>query len=336
MNEAIVCKWSPAKTLAVSRAPLRELLNFLIYIQTSELLCERARKQSFPLFDKFPTTVRDLKDVLKAEKCDKNEKLFFDCEKRRHHIALLIDNQGVQFWIHYFSCGIGFVSLSFFNHLASVESSLFTDMRNVTHSHEYQWFTHDLDSKLFTDKVSKSAITKMRNYFIHRINPTLISPYTILFEEVKHKESYKFVSGSFERLKEVLTWTRFVCEGLKRKRESGGKTWVSPHITITCGNLRNKPMLEHSTERFINSVGALAVQENAPYTVLRESFARRSDGESYDWMRKKRHSIFLNLEQEYKQVPVREKIVARLHLVNWLKKQGAEGGRIIKVWKLEG
>ena len=31
MNEVIVCKPSPAKVLAVSAAPLRELLNFLIY-----------------------------------------------------------------------------------------------------------------------------------------------------------------------------------------------------------------------------------------------------------------------------------------------------------------
>ena len=335
MNEAIVCKPSPAKTLAVSRAPIRELLNFLIYIQTSELLCERARKQSFPIFNKFPIIVRDLKDVLKAEKCNKNEKFFFDCEKSQHHIAVLLDNQGVQFWIHYFKCGIGFVNLSFFNHLASAEGSLFADTRNVTHSHEYQWFTHDLDSGLFTDKISKAAIKKLGNYFVCRINPTLISPYTILFEEVRHKELYKFVSGSFEKLKEILTWTRFVCEGLKRKKEPDGRTWVSPHITITCGNLRNKPTIEHSTEMFINSVGALAVKENAPYTVLRESFGRRTDGESYDWVRKNNYRIFLNLEQENKDVPVREKIVARLYLVNWLKKQGTEGERIIKVWKLE-
>ena len=335
MNEAIVCKPGPAKTLAVSRAPLRELLNFLIYMQISELLCERARKQSFPMFDKFPITVRDLKDVLEAEKCDKNEKLFFNCEKKRHHIAVLIDNQGVQFWIHYFSCGIGFVNLSFFNHLASAEGLLFADTRNVTHSHEYQWFTHDLDSKLFTGKVSKVAITKLGNYFIHRINPRLISPYTILFEEVRYKEPYKFVSGSFEKLKEILMWARFVCEGLKREKEPNGRTWVSPHITITCGNLRNKPTIEHSTEMFINDVGALAVREITPYTVLRESFGRRTDGESYDWVRKNRYRIFLNLEQASKAAPTREKIVARLHLVNWLKKQGTEGERVVKVWKLE-
>ena len=334
MNEAIVCKRSPAKTLAVSRAPLRELLNFLIYSQNPELLNERVRKQSFPLFDKFPATVGDLKDVLKAKKRDKNEKLFFDCEKRRHHIALLIDNQGVQFWIHYFRCGIGFVNLSFFSHLASAEGCLPDGTRNVTHSHEYQWFTHDLDPKLFADNISKKVVTKLGNYFVRLINPTLISPYTIFFESVKVKEPYKFVVGSFERLKEILVWTRFVCEGLKREREPNGRTWISPHVTITCGNLGCEPTIEHSTEMFINSVGMLAVKENAPYTVLREAFGRRMGGEYCDWMRKSKHRIFLNLEDGNKDVPAREKIAARLRLVKWLSEQETEGERIIKIWKL--
>ncbi len=43
MNETATCKLSPVKTLAVSAAPLRELLNFLIYGEYAELLTERAR-----------------------------------------------------------------------------------------------------------------------------------------------------------------------------------------------------------------------------------------------------------------------------------------------------
>ena len=33
MNETVTCKLSPVKVLAVSAAPLRELLNFLIYAE---------------------------------------------------------------------------------------------------------------------------------------------------------------------------------------------------------------------------------------------------------------------------------------------------------------
>lgn len=102
MNEAIVCKPSPIKTLAVSAVPLRELLNFLIYGRNSELLTERARRQPVPPLEKIPATVRELKDVLKAEKCDKNGKLFFECAENEHHLAVLLHNQGAQFWIHYF------------------------------------------------------------------------------------------------------------------------------------------------------------------------------------------------------------------------------------------
>lgn len=335
MNKVIICKLSPVKTLSVSRASLRELLNFLTYGQHPELLNERARKQPFSALDKIPKSVRDLKDILKAEKCDKNEKLFFDCQNREHHIAVLLHNEDAQFWIHYFSCGIGLVNLSFFSHFASAEGALFNGTRNVTHSHEYQWFTHDLDPKLFSRNISETIIAELGGYFVERVNPTLISPYTIYSESVRIKEPYKFVSGSFERLKEVLIWTRFVCEGLKREREPNGRTWVSPHITITCGNLGNKPTLEHSTETFINAVGALAVKENTPYTVLREGFGRRAGGECYDWARKNKYRVFLNLEQGNKDVPVREKIAARIRLVNWLREQGAEGGRIIKMWNLE-
>jgi hypothetical protein len=138
------------------------------------------------------------------------------------------------------------------------------------------------------------------DYFVEIINPTLVYPYSIYSESPKIKEPYKFVSGSLERLTEVLTWTRFVCEALKREREPHGKTYVSPHLTINCGNLKDAPAFEHSTEIFINAVGALAVKENAPYTVLREGFGRRAGGECYDWARKNKHRLFLNLEQENK------------------------------------
>jgi hypothetical protein len=95
-----------------------------------------------------------------------------------------------------------------------------------------------------------------------------------------------------------------VCEGLKCEKELNGKTWVSFRITINCGNLRDVPTCSHSIETFINVVGALAVKENSSYTVMREGFGRREGGESYDWGRKNEHLIFLNLEQENREVPV--------------------------------
>lgn len=335
MNEAIVCQPSPVKILAISAAPLRELSNFLIYGSIPELLTERARRQSALTLTEIPATARELKKILNAEKLDKNGKMFFDCGKPENHIAVLLDNHGAQFWIHYFACGIGLVSLSFFSHLSSAEGSLLNQIRNVTHSHEYQWFTHDLTAEFFCGGISETKIKRPGDYFVERVNPTLVSPYSIYFESPRIKEPYKFVSGSLERLTEVLTWTRFVCEGLKREREPNGKTWVSPHLTINCGNLKDAPTFEHSTESFINAVGALAVKENAPYTVLREGFGRRAGGECYDWARKNKHRIFLNLEQESKDVPIRQKIAARARLVNWLAEQGYEGKRLLEVWKLK-
>ena len=335
MNDSIVCKLSPIKTLAVSAAPLRELLNFLIYGQHPELLNERARRQSIPALEKIPATVRELKDVLKAEKCDKNGKLIFDCADNENHAAVLLHNYGAQFWIHYFACGVGLVNLSFFSQLASAEGSLLNQTRNITHSNEYQWFTHNLSAEFFEGEISETKIMRLGDYFIEHVNPTLVSQYSIYFENPIIKEPYKFVSGSLERLTEALIWTRFVCEGLKRERYPNGKTWVSPHATINCGNLRDAPTFEHSTETFINRVGALAVKENAPYTVLREGFGRRAGGECYDWARKNKHRIFLNLEQENKDVLVRLKIAARGRLINWLKERGEEGERIAKMWNLE-
>ena len=294
MNGAIVCEPSPVKTLTITHSPLRELLNFLAYRQHPELLNERARRQPVPALEKIPATIRELKDVLKAERCDKNEKLFINCEKSENHVAVLIHNEGVQFWIHYFSCGIGLVNLSFFSHLANAEVSLPDDTRNVKHSYEYQWFTHDLKPKFFTSKTLAADVSKLSNYFIERVNPTLICPYAIYFEKRQIKEPYKFISGSFEQLRQILKWTYFVCDGLKRERASGGDVWISSYITITCGNLGSEPTVEFSTEIFINAVCALAIQENAPYTVLCEGFGRQDGGDNYEWMRKNKHRIYLN------------------------------------------
>lgn len=45
MNDAIISKPSPVKILSISRAPLRELLNFLTYSAHPELLSASARRQ---------------------------------------------------------------------------------------------------------------------------------------------------------------------------------------------------------------------------------------------------------------------------------------------------
>lgn len=183
--------------------------------------------------------------------------------------------------------------------------------------------------------ISETKIKRLGDYFVERVYPTLVNPYSIYFENAPIKEPYKFVSGSLERLREVLTWTRFVCEGIKREKDPNGRIWISLHATINCGNLKDAPSFEHSTESFINAIGALAVKGNAPYTVLREGCGRRGGGECYDWARKNKHRIFLNLEQESKDVPTRLKVVARAHLVSWLRGQGMEGERVLKAWRIE-
>ncbi len=155
MNEA-VCKPSPVKILAVSAAPLRGLLNFLIYGQYRELLTEGARRQHALSLAEIPSTAKELGNILKAESRDKNGKLFFNCERFENHVAVLLDNHGAQFWVHYFSCGIGLVNLSFFSHLASAEGALTNGTRNVTNgSLEYQWFTHDLTVHFSAAKLMK-------------------------------------------------------------------------------------------------------------------------------------------------------------------------------------
>lgn len=334
MNENIICKRSPAKTLAVSAAPIRELLNFLIYNQRRELLTERARKQPVLSVLNVPSNVKELKEFLNASRLDKNGKLYFDCRESSRHVAILLHNNGAQFWIHCFACGIGLVSLSFFSQLASAEGSLHNQTRNITASHEHQWFTHDLSAEFFIGTISESNIVKLGDYFIESVNPTLISPYSIYFEKEQIREPYKFISGSLGRLEEILTWARFVCEGLKREREPNEKTYVSPYMTVHCGNVKDSPTFEHSTENFMNAVGALAVKENAPYTVLREGFGRRDRSEYFNWERRNKHRIYLNLEEHNKDVSGREKLAARFYLIDWLKQNGSEGNQIIKYWKL--
>ncbi|NJM52168.1 MAG: hypothetical protein HC846_01520 [Blastocatellia bacterium] len=131
-----------------------------------------------------------------------------------------------------------------------------------------------------------------------------------------------------------MTWARFVCEGLKREREPDGETYVSPYMTIHCGTVKDDPAFEHSTEIFMNAIGSLAVKENAPYTVLREGFGRRDRSEFFNWERRNKHRIYLNLEEKNKDVPVREKIAARSYLKHWLLSKENEGEKLVKIWQL--
>lgn len=188
-------------------------------------------------------------------------------------------NQGAQFWFHYFRRGVGLVNLSFFSQLAGAEGSQLDRTRNLTRSNEYQWFTHDLGPEIFAGAVSERLAIKLGDYFASRVNPTLVSPYSIRFENPLVKEPYKFVSGSLERLKEVLTRTRFVCQGLKRAREPNGRNWVSPHMRINCGNLKDAPTFERVTETFVNAVGALAVKK----TLLTRFCGARAAGGAPAW-----------------------------------------------------
>ena len=66
-----------------------------------------------------------------------------------------------------------------------------------------------------------------------------------------------------------------------------------------------------------------------------EHFGRYAGGESFDWARKNKHRIFLNLEQNKMEVPIRVKIAARACLINWLVGQGSEGEQVLRVWSLE-
>jgi hypothetical protein len=111
--------------------------------------------------------------------------------------------------IPYFRCGIGLVSLSFFSHLASAEGSLTNHTRSVMHGGEYQWFAHELPAKFFGSEFDEATIEQLDDYFVVKVNPALVYPYSIYSERPKIKEPYKFVSGSLERLTEVLTDREF-------------------------------------------------------------------------------------------------------------------------------
>lgn len=338
MNEAIVCRPNPAKTLTLTEAVCRELRNFLIYRQHPEILNERARHQPKTMtVEKIPSDVREIGELLGAAKCERNRKLFFDVQHRENLRSVLVHNVNAQFWIHYFRCGIGLVNLSFFGYVQSAENSVPPDgTRTVADSYDFQWFAHALPAKYFRASRRKENVQNLGRYFVEKVNPTLVNPHSIFYENRLHKEPCKFVSGSLEKLKEVMTLAFLVCEQTKRsKAAEGEKIWFSPHATVYCGNLRCAPKIEHATEWFINSIGALAIKENAPYTVLDEGYGRRFGGESFDWTRKKRHYLHFNFQDDIKTAPPRLKIAARFHLVEWLKGQGAEGERVIETWKLD-
>jgi hypothetical protein len=335
MNEAIISLPTRVKILSVTQTPCRELCNFLIYYQNPDILNERSRQQPSRTFERIPATVKEVGELLGAANCEKNRKLYFDCTKKDNHQGILIHNFNAQFWVHYFRCGIGLANVSYFNQLASAEGSVLPLMtRDIDAAFEYQWFVHDLGESHFTKEKSQTNHKKLAKYFIERINPTLIVPYTIYREKRKTNEQYKFVQGSLEKLKDVLKNALLVCERIKGERCSDENCRVSPYLTVTCGNLKNTPFFELSNEYFINQIGQLAVKENAPYTVLNECDYRRIESNGFESVRKNRHRFYFNFYEELQNTPPREKLAARFSLVAWLRQQGNEGEHIIKQWKL--
>lgn len=336
MNDSIISLPTPAKKLVITETPCREFCNFLIYRHNPEILNERARRQPSISFPKLSANVRDVGEILGAERCEKERKLYFNCADTENHRGILIHNFNAQFWVHYFRSGIGLVNVSCFSQLASAQGSVLPDMsRTVSDSYEFQWFTHDLADKFFQKGRSDIYIKRLARYFIERVNPNLVSPYLIFSEKKQTQEQYKFVRGSLENLKEILKQAIVVCEKIKRQRDPGGKSWVSPYFTVTCGSLRHLPSIEHSTENFLNQVGALAIKENIPFTVLNDSSFRRIENSSSDFIKKNKHHIYLDLQEEIQSAAPRAKIAAEFYLINWLKMQGREGHRILKVWNLE-
>lgn len=69
-----------------------------------------------------------------------------------------------------------------FSHLGSAEGSLSNRTHSVTHSNQYQWFAHDLESEVFAGEISNALIEKLGDYFVERVNRTLVSPYSVRFE----------------------------------------------------------------------------------------------------------------------------------------------------------
>lgn len=336
MNDAIISLPTPVKTLMVTEAPCRELCNFLIYQNNPELLNERARRQPIRDFKNLPTSVKQVGELLGAKKCEKNRKLYFDCTEMENHRGILIHNFNAQFWVHFFRRGIGLVNVSCFSQIASAQSSVLPTMtRTVADSYEYQWFTHNLADNFFQKDKSEIYIKKLAKYFVEKVNPNLVSPYLILSEEKQTQEPYKFVQGSLENLKTILKQSIIVCEAIKRQKDPNGKSWVSPYLTVTCGSLNQLPSIEHSTESFLNQIGALAIKENIPFTVLNDSSFRLIENSNFDFIKKNKYHIYLNFQEKIQSATPRAKIAAKLHLINWLKEKGREGNWIIKVWKLE-
>lgn len=320
----------------VTEVPCRELCSFLIYQNNPELLNERARRQPTTDFENLPTSVKQVGELLGAEKCEKNRKLYFDCTETENHRGILIHNFNAQFWVHFFRCGIGLVNISCFSQLASAQGSVLPTMtRTVADSYEYQWFTHDLAENFFQKDKSEIYIKKLANYFVEKVNLNLVSPYLILSEDKQTQDRYKFVQGSLANLKEILKQAIVVCEAIKRQKDPQGKSWVSPYLTITCGSLRQFPSIEHSTESFLNQIGALVIKENVPFTVINDSSFWRVENSNSDFIKKNKYHIYLNFQDEIQSATPRAKIAAKFHLINWLKKQGREGNWIVKVWKLE-
>lgn len=335
MIEKIVVRVNPANTLAITESPLKELCNFLIYQNNPEILNERARHQPKNKLRNTPTTVRDVGKFLGAAKFEKARKLYFDCTDTISNRSILIHNFNAQFWVNYFRNGIGLVSVTCFSHLSSAEGSVLPSMsRTIDDSYEYQWFTHDLAEKYFQRGKSGIYLKRLARYFIKQVNPRLICPYSIFSEGKKTSEPYKFVQGSLEQLENILKLAFLVFEGIKRAKESDNNFRFSSSMTVTCGNLRDSPSVEHCSEWFLNEIGKLAIKENSPYTVLNEGYYRRAASIFFDWVRRNKHYIYLDFRDEIQNATPREKIVARGHLAKWLKEQGTQGEWIIKTWKL--
>ncbi|HRH45436.1 MAG TPA: hypothetical protein PKY82_27610 [Pyrinomonadaceae bacterium] len=143
------------------------------------------------------------------------------------------------------------------------------------------------------------------------------------------------MQGNLENLKEIFGQAIIVCESLKRENVANEKCYVSPYLTITCGSLRQPPSLEHSSVSFLNQVGALALKENIPFSVLTENHFRQVENSNPDLIIKNKYHLYLNFQETIQNSTPREKIAAKFHLIKWLEKQGREGNWIIKAWNLE-
>ncbi len=124
------------------------------------------------------------------------------------------------------------------------------------------------------------------------------------------------MQGNLEDLKEILKQAMIICEALKGEKDANGKCWVSPYLTITCGSLRQPPSLEHSSEPFLDQVGAFALKENVPFSVLTENHVRRVENSNPDLIRKNKYHLYLNFQEAIQNLTPREKIAAKFCLIN--------------------